>query len=178
MSVITSGFKIGSFTLEKEYIMTTAEIQNLGDAEGYPDVFPIWNTDDGTFYIFYRTTDGTPNITNLEKITASTELPVLYPVVNSETNEIKWEIRTLTDSVPDPVFLKAEKGEPGKSAYQSWLDLGNVGTEQDFINSCIPDMSNLSEDQVSNLKNVLGLTEIEEGITSINESLDNIIGGE
>lgn len=27
------------------------------------------------------------------------------------------------------------KGEDGKSAYQIWLDLGNVGTEEDFLNS-------------------------------------------
>lgn len=26
------------------------------------------------------------------------------------------------------------KGENGKSAYQIWLDLGNLGTEQDFLN--------------------------------------------
>ena len=29
----------------------------------------------------------------------------------------------------------ALKGDDGKSAYQSWLDLGNTGTEEDFINS-------------------------------------------
>ena len=29
----------------------------------------------------------------------------------------------------------ALKGDDGKSAYQSWLDLGNNGTEEDFINS-------------------------------------------
>lgn len=30
---------------------------------------------------------------------------------------------------------EGEPGPPGKSAYQSWLDLGNVGTEADFIAS-------------------------------------------
>lgn len=31
--------------------------------------------------------------------------------------------------------IKGDQGEPGKSAYQVWLDLGNVGTESDFIAS-------------------------------------------
>ncbi|WP_375584262.1 hypothetical protein [Cyclobacterium xiamenense] len=30
---------------------------------------------------------------------------------------------------------KGDTGDPGPSAYQAWLDLGNSGTEQDFINS-------------------------------------------
>lgn len=30
---------------------------------------------------------------------------------------------------------KGDKGDSGKSAYQEWLDLGNTGTEQDFISS-------------------------------------------
>ena len=177
MSVITNGIRIGTFTLKKEYIKTTAEIQNLGAAEGYPDVFPILNPDDGKFYLFYKTEDGKVNITDFEKVTQSIETPVMYPVVDSETNLISWEVKTLTDEVPEPVILKAEKGEVGKSAYQSWLDLGNVGTEQDFINSCTPDMSNLSEAQIDNLKAVLGLKDLEDSITSLNESLDNIIGG-
>ena len=28
-----------------------------------------------------------------------------------------------------------QDGLPGKSAYQSWLDAGNIGTEEDFVNS-------------------------------------------
>lgn len=31
--------------------------------------------------------------------------------------------------------LEALKGKDGKSAYQSWLDLGNTGTEQEFLDS-------------------------------------------
>ena len=30
---------------------------------------------------------------------------------------------------------RGEKGEDGDSAYEVWLRLGNIGTEQDFINS-------------------------------------------
>ena len=29
--------------------------------------------------------------------------------------------------------LDGEKGADGKSAYQTWLDLGNTGTEEDFL---------------------------------------------
>jgi len=34
-----------------------------------------------------------------------------------------------------PQGLQGEQGNNGKSVYQEWLDLGNDGTEQDFINS-------------------------------------------
>ena len=177
MSVIANGIRIGTFTLKKEYIKTTAEIQNIGAAEGYPDVFPILNSDDGKFYLFYKTEDGKVNNTDFEKVTESIEAPVMYPIVDSETNQIRWEVRELTGEVPEPVILKAEKGDPGKSAYQTWLDLGNAGSEADFINSYTPDMSNLSEAQIDNLKTVLGLKDLEQSITAINESLDTIIGG-
>lgn len=33
--------------------------------------------------------------------------------------------------------IQGEKGNDGKSAYQIWLDLGNEGTEEDFVNSFI-----------------------------------------
>lgn len=33
------------------------------------------------------------------------------------------------------VYDSLYRGAPGKSAYQTWLDLGNVGSEQDFIDS-------------------------------------------
>ncbi|MBD3630503.1 hypothetical protein [Cyclobacterium sp.] len=36
---------------------------------------------------------------------------------------------------PLPKGDKGDQGDPGPSAYQEWLDLGNSGTEQDFINS-------------------------------------------
>lgn len=34
-------------------------------------------------------------------------------------------------------FLNSLKGADGKSAYEIWLELGNTGTEEDFINSLI-----------------------------------------
>lgn len=36
---------------------------------------------------------------------------------------------------PGPKGDKGEKGADGKSAYQVWIDLGNAGSEQDFIDS-------------------------------------------
>ena len=38
--------------------------------------------------------------------------------------------------------LNGHNGKDGKSAYQIWLDLGNSGSEQDFINSLKPSGSN------------------------------------
>jgi hypothetical protein len=46
------------------------------------------------------------------------------------------------------------EGGPGQSSYQSWLNLGNVGTEQDFINSLygsLPSGVYLTSDQTSSL---------------------------
>lgn len=31
------------------------------------------------------------------------------------------------------IIAKLNSGSPGKSAYQTWLDLGNTGTPQDFL---------------------------------------------
>lgn len=48
-------------------------------------------------------------------------------------SEIKAEIESKLKNVGSGGT--GEKGNDGKSAYQIWLDLGNSGTEQDFINS-------------------------------------------
>lgn len=51
-------------------------------------------------------------------------------------SEIKAEIESKLKNVGSGgTAEKGEKGNDGKSAYQIWLDLGNSGTEQDFINS-------------------------------------------
>ena len=52
------------------------------------------------------------------------------------------------------------KGDNGKSAYQIWLDLGNVGTEQNFLDSLkVP--SKQIFDKTS--ERVLGITYTNEG---------------
>lgn len=38
------------------------------------------------------------------------------------------------------------KGDTGDSTYQVWLDLGNTGTKQDFINSLKPDPADIAHD--------------------------------
>lgn len=172
MSVLSEGFKFGNITINKDYIKTKSEIETLGDAEGYPDVFPIWCIDEETLYIFYRSTNGTANVVNYNNIINSSIKAVMYPIINPDTNEISWEIRELTSDVPDPVILT---GNPGKSAYEVWLELGNTGTETDFFNSLCPDFSTISTDQVNVLKERLGLTDLEAAITSMNDSLDAII---
>ena len=35
-------------------------------------------------------------------------------------------------------------GAPGKSAYEIWLDAGNTGTEQDFLDSLVSGTSSVS----------------------------------
>src|SRR5574343_502247 len=153
MSMIADGFKIGSITIAKKYVMTKAEMEALGDGTGYPDVFPIWCTDDDCLYIFYRTTSNVANIVNYNNIGTSATVPVLYPSIDTSTYTISWSVKSLTDAVPDPVVLKSA---PGDSAYATWKSLGNTGTEQDFMNS-IFNPSLLTDASVATLKTKLGL---------------------
>ena len=67
MSIIAEGFNIGNMNLSSKYCLTREEIEKIGEGEGYPDVFPIWCTDEDALYIFYRTTDGVPNIAKIVK---------------------------------------------------------------------------------------------------------------
>lgn len=43
-------------------------------------------------------------------------------------------------------------GSAGKSAYQSWIDQGNTGTEQDFINALLQDATYTFTQQVAALE--------------------------
>lgn len=172
MSVLSEGFKFGNITISKKYIMSKSEIETLGDAAGFPDVFPIWCKDDGNLYIFYRSTNGKPNVADYGSINYSFTEKIMFPKINPDTNQISWEIRELTSEVPDPVILT---GVPGKSAYEVWKDLGNTGTERDFFNSLAPDFNTISASQVEALKNRLGLTNLESAVAAINSSLDDII---
>ena len=178
MSVIANGIKFGNISIDQNYTMTKLEMQNLGDAEGYPDIFPIWCSDEKQLYIYYKTTDGVPNIANYTDITATGEHTILFPTINQATNEISWEIKELTDEVPDPVTLvglNGEDGADGKSAYDIWLENGNVGTEQDFLNSLKPDLTNLSDAQISAFKSALGIDTIESTLSNISDILDELL---
>jgi hypothetical protein len=170
MSMISDGFKIGSVAIAKKYTMTKAEMGALGDGTGYPDVFPIWCTDDDSLYIFYRTVDGVAKIASASNIGTSATVPVLYPTINTSTYTISWSVKSLTDAVPDPVVLKSA---PGDSAYDVWKAQGNTGTEQDFLNS-IFNPSLLTDTSVATLKTKLGLDTLETELADINTLLAKI----
>ena len=56
----------------------------------------------------------------------------LIGIVSSEC-ELAGEIKDDGLSVNVTIVGTGEQGEIGKSAYQEWLDLGNVGSEGDFL---------------------------------------------
>lgn len=175
MGVIAQGIKFGSLTIDKRYIMTTTEMEHIGDAEGYPDVFPIWCTDDNKVYMYYKSDSetGQAKIVDIETIINPTGVVVLYPTV-TESGTISWQYREMDGTVPETVTITPQKGD---SAYQTWLDLGNTGTEADFIASLKGDVSDITEEDVAYLKEALGINEIERQITAMSALLD-VINGE
>lgn len=46
----------------------------------------------------------------------------------------KWDLQHIVVRGEETI-KQGPPGEPGKSAYDIWLDQGNVGTEQDFLDS-------------------------------------------
>ena len=55
--------------------------------------------------------------------------------LTSTVGKVKTYTITFTDLTTTTFTVTDGEGLDGKSAYQVWLDLGNFGTEQDFINS-------------------------------------------
>lgn len=169
MSVIADGFEIGNITLASKYCMTKTEMEALGSASGYPDVFPVWCTTDDKLYVYYKKTDGTANIASVSDITSSSTAAVWYPSIDTSTNIITWTLQPATATAPTAVTLTGAKGD---SAYTTWLGLGNTGTEQDFINSLKGDFSTITDTDVATLKTKLGLdtalTEINALLTELN----------
>lgn len=45
----------------------------------------------------------------------------------------------------ETAYLESMKGTPGKSAYETWLNLGNTGTEEDFIKSISPSVKTYNQ---------------------------------
>lgn len=71
---------------------------------------------------------------------ADNELAYLRELLDMPTagiNDLRAEYyaRGVAGTLPGGSGGEGEPGAPGKSAYQEWLDLGNVGTEEDFIES-------------------------------------------
>lgn len=85
------------------------------------------------------------NMKVLEAIEVGEEIPEQYPtwqqLANQKIIEIDnklSEITSLEEDLEDKVqsgYFNGEDGEDGKSAYEVWLDEGNVGTEEDFLES-------------------------------------------
>lgn len=88
------------------------------------------------------------NMKVLEAIEAGEEIPEQYPTwqqlasqkiieINNKLEEVTELEEDLEDKVESGYFKgqDGEDGEDGKSAYQIWLDEGNVGTEEDFLES-------------------------------------------
>lgn len=171
-NIITNAIKFGTIVMDPKYVKTLEEIEHMGEATGYPDIFPMWCTTNNTIYIMCKTDDGN-YIATLESMVATTDKAVWYPIVNPATNLISWEARILSTDAPPAVTLS---GFNGKSAYQIWLDQGNTGTEQDFLNSLVPDLNYLTPTQISNLKYQLGINDIEAALDSINNNFRDLIG--
>lgn len=53
---------------------------------------------------------------------------------------------TGSQPVTEIIIPTGPRGIQGKSAYQTWLDMGNTGTEQDFINSLKPSAADIADD--------------------------------
>lgn len=88
------------------------------------------------------------NMKVLEAIEAGEEIPEQYPTwqqlasqkiieIDNKISEVTALEEDLEDKVESGYFKgqDGEDGQDGKSAYQIWLDAGNVGTEEDFLES-------------------------------------------
>ena len=85
------------------------------------------------------------NMKVLEAIEAGEEIPEQYPTWQQlasqkiiEINNKIAEVTALEEDLEDKVqsgYFNGEDGQDGKSAYEVWLDEGNFGTEEDFLES-------------------------------------------
>ena len=82
---------------------------------------------------------------NMKAIEVGEEIPEQYPTwqqlasqkiieIDSKIEEVTALEEDLEDKVQSGYF-KGEDGQDGKSAYEVWLDEGNFGTEEDFLES-------------------------------------------
>ncbi|QNT79176.1 phage fiber-tail adaptor protein [Entomobacter blattae] len=66
--------------------------------------------------------------------------PLVYDLVINETTNGLWQYQPVTPGSRSNawkfiIVLGGPRGEPGKSAYQSWLDTGHTGSEDEFVAS-------------------------------------------
>ena len=121
----TSGYlKSEALTIEdNRLVLTTDKLKDLP-----PDTynFEVWVDEDSIYpsenYGYFKITK---NVSEVDEET--------IPVITIEDFEKRF-----AEAVKNAKGDKGERGADGvdgKSAYQIWLDLGNSGSEQDFINS-------------------------------------------
>lgn len=56
-------------------------------------------------------------------------------IIVTQGDDIEVIVEAQLDYNVEIVVTTGQDGKDGDSAYQIWLDLGNTGTEQDFIDS-------------------------------------------
>lgn len=96
-------------------------------------------------------------------------LPPTNAILGASVGECIIHVDT-TGSIPVTVIVvpAGPRGLQGKSAYQVWLDLGNTGTEQDFIDSLSPSAQEIAE-EVAPLLNVGDTVLTAEGTNGLNK---------
>lgn len=122
--------------------MTDAARQTITFAAGEP----CWTTDTKKLYvgdgttaggIAVDTTDGGASVT-VENVLTSNSTTNALSAAQGKTlktqvdTKANADLSNVTGTLPPSVVTQL-KGADGKSAYQSWLDAGNTGTEQDFL---------------------------------------------
>lgn len=74
-------------------------------------------------------------------------LPPTNAILGTQIGECIIHVDTTgSQPVTEIIIPTGPRGIQGKSAYQTWLDLGNTGTEQDFINSLKPNAEDIADD--------------------------------
>ena len=81
----------------------------------------------------FEYSDFTPE--QLEALKGDTGTGIQSIALTSTVGRVKTYTITFTDLTTTTFSVEDGEGLDGKSAYQIWIDLGNEGTEQDFINS-------------------------------------------
>lgn len=74
-------------------------------------------------------------------------LPPTNAILGAPIGECVIHVDTTgSQPVTEIIVPTGPRGAQGKSAYQTWLDLGNTGTEQDFIDSLKPSAEDIADD--------------------------------
>lgn len=69
------------------------------------------------------------------KISIIDKVDSFLVTINDTTEKVNVQVIESTETTNITIAEQGVPGIQGKSAYQEWLDLGNTGTKQDFLNS-------------------------------------------